>query len=1150
MRLLDQDARTRALDINSSFIVQAPAGSGKTELLTLRFLKLLSVCEQPEEVLAITFTRKAASEMRNRIVETLHWALSAAESATLPDSAFDQQRLAIAQSVLDRDAEYAWHILQNSARLRVQTIDSFCFYLANQLPVLSRVGGNPSISEDVEHCFIEAVSRTIARLESATSLSDDIALLLGHLDNDLSRVERMLVNLLYRRDQWLPYVLEIGASPDDAQLYLQHSLQELICESLLEAREGLADYHSEVLELVNFAAKNRREAGILPIESYRPLTALPQADFASIGYWLFLVDMLVTQKDSWRLQVDKRNGFPTGEGADKEFKSLCKQRKAQVKALLGELALNDDLLESLRYLRLLPNPELETSQWRFIASLTRTLIHLGGELLVAFRKFRLIDYTQTGAAARAALGTAENPTELALALDHKLQHILVDEFQDTSKLQQELLEQLTLEWQPEDGRTLFLVGDAMQSCYGFRNANVGIYLDVRANGLGAIKLQALTLQTNFRSQAKIVDWVNSIFHSAFPKIANASRGAVPYSDSIAIKPALENSEVRTELLLHDRNQVQTALLLEAQLVARRVQEIRQQEPRASIAILVRSRSHLENIIPQLRAANIQWQSTNIDRMEALPVIEDLISLTHALLNTADRLSWLAILRAPWCGLNIAELHAISSYTAQRSLWSTLQDPAAIPGLLDASRDRIAGLVEVLGFAMAMRFRVSLRKLVETTWTLLRGSLCIGSAVELESTAHYFQLLEKYQMAGGLRNPREFQQQVTKSFVPSPAIRDDDESIHLLTMHKAKGLEFDHVILPGLSRSPRSDEKELLQWHQRVNQQRQTRLFIAALTETGSDEDMLYKLIRHEQQHKRALEDTRLLYIAITRARSSVSLFAPLARNSKGIAEPTKSSLLGKIWRELSAQSDHLSHHEVAVSSQAAESTQSFPALESPTPVKRFEPALQLETAESQSLRSQLDDLDENQAQPEAAKTFQIDSLATATGTLIHQCLEHYVKSADQANFLKQLDGLDNFWLHRLREFSTDAKLLSAASEFIKDSIRQSVSSEEFSWIFDAGLEDSQAELAFTVRSGNMIRQYSVDRTFVDKTGTRWIIDYKTATPDVEQSVDSFLSEQRIQHTEQLGSYVKLFQQTENRPIRTALFLTGLPRLLELQVPRE
>ena len=1150
MRLLDQDARNRALDISASFIVQAPAGSGKTELLTLRFLKLLSVCEQPEEVLAITFTRKAASEMRNRIVETLHWALSVTESATLPESAFEQQRLAIAQAVLDRDAENNWHILQNSSRLRVQTIDSFCFYLASQLPVLSRVGGNPSISEDVDHCFVEAISRTISQLESATPLSDDIALLLGHLDNDLGRVERMLVSLLYRRDQWLPYVLEIGASPDDAQLYLQHSLQELICESLQEAREGLAVYQKELLELANFAAENLREAGTLSIAHYRPLTTLPQADFANISYWLFLVDMLITQQDTWRLQVDKRNGFPTGEGADKEFKSLCKQRKAQFKAVREQLEVNDDLLESLRYLRLLPNPELETSQWRFIASLTRTLIHLSSELLVAFRKFRLIDYTQTGAAARAALGTEENPTELALALDHRLQHILVDEFQDTSKLQQELLEQLTLEWQLEDGRTLFLVGDAMQSCYGFRNANVGIYLDVRANGLGAIKLQTLTLQTNFRSQAKIVDWVNSIFHSAFPKIANASRGAVPYSDSVAIKPALENREVRTELLLHDRNQLQAARLQEAQLVARRVLEIREQEPRASIAILVRSRSHLQSIIPQLRATNIQWQSTDIDRMEALPVIEDLISLTHALLNTADRLSWLAVLRAPWCGLNIAELHAISSYATQRSLWSALQVAAFIPGLRDGSRARIAGLVEVLGFAMAMRFRVSLRKLVETSWTLLRGSHCISSVAELESTAHYFQLLEQHQMAGGLKNPREFQRLVTESFVPSPAIRDDDESIHLLTMHKAKGLEFDHVILPGLSRSPRSDEKALLQWHQRVNHQRQSRLFIAALTETGSDEDMLYKLIRHEQQRKRALEDTRLLYIAITRARSSVSLFAPLARNSKGDTKPARGSLLDKIWRELSAHSDHLTYNEVAVSSNAAESAQAFPALETPTLIKRFEPALQLETTESQSLRSQLEELHKYQAQPKAESESQVNSLATATGTLIHEYLEHYVKSTDQAKFLNNLDALGSLWKLRLRELTTDTKLLCAAIDFIKDSIQQSVCSEEFRWIFDAGLEDSQAELEFTVYAGNATRQSIVDRTFVDVAGTRWVIDYKTATPDAEQSVDSFLHEQLTQHSEQLSHYVRLFQQTEDRPIRAALFLTGLPRLVELQVPRE
>ena len=183
--LADHDHRQRALDTAASFIVQAPAGSGKTELLTLRFLKLLLTCEQPEQVLAITFTRKAANEMSRRIAEALRWATNCIDNQIEPERALERQRFDIVRQVLARDAQYNWHLLQNPARLRVQTIDRFCFYLANQLPVLSQLGGNPQVSEDATPCFIDAISNTLAQLESDLPVSDDIATLLMHLDNDL-----------------------------------------------------------------------------------------------------------------------------------------------------------------------------------------------------------------------------------------------------------------------------------------------------------------------------------------------------------------------------------------------------------------------------------------------------------------------------------------------------------------------------------------------------------------------------------------------------------------------------------------------------------------------------------------------------------------------------------------------------------------------------------------------------------------------------------------------------------------------------------------------------------------------------------------------------------------------------------------------------
>src|SRR6202158_4379566 len=125
------------------------------------------------------------------------------------------------------------------------------------------------------------------------------------------------------------------------------------------------------------------------------------------------------------------------------------------------------------------------------------------ELQIAFRENGRVDFQELLIRASRALGNADSPTDLALALGHRIQHILVDEFQDTSYTQFELLEKLTAGWEPDDGRTLFLVGDPMQSIYRFRQADVSLFLKARLNGVGGLRLEPLTLRVNFRSRRQI-----------------------------------------------------------------------------------------------------------------------------------------------------------------------------------------------------------------------------------------------------------------------------------------------------------------------------------------------------------------------------------------------------------------------------------------------------------------------------------------------------------------------------------------------------------------------------------------------------------------------------------------------------------------------
>src|SRR5690606_11785541 len=168
--------------------------------------------------------------------------------------------------------------------------------------------------------------------------------------------------------------------------------------------------------------------------------------------------------------------------------------------------LQPECMTLLHGVRELPADCYEDDQWQLLDSLTRLLPLLVAQLTLVFKQLGATDYSAISQAALLALGSDDAPSDLALQLDYRIRHILVDEFQDTASPQLQLLQKLTAGWQPDDGRTLFIVGDGMQSCYGFRNANVGLFLDARRKGIGSVELEALDLTVNFRSQVGVVKW--------------------------------------------------------------------------------------------------------------------------------------------------------------------------------------------------------------------------------------------------------------------------------------------------------------------------------------------------------------------------------------------------------------------------------------------------------------------------------------------------------------------------------------------------------------------------------------------------------------------------------------------------------------------
>src|SRR5262249_46560398 len=165
--------------------------------------------------------------------------------------------------------------------------------------------------------------------------------------------------------------------------------------------------------------------------------------------------------------------------------------------------------------------------------LSRVLSRAAAELHTEFAASQRVDYTYVAGAARAALSEEGEPNDLALRTGLALRHVLVDEFQDTSLAQVQLLEMLTAGWEPGDERTLFVVGDPMQSIYRFRDAEVGLFLRARDRGIGTVRLQPLRLVRNFRAAPELVSFANEVFAQVFPPADDLGSGAVSYRPSPA-----------------------------------------------------------------------------------------------------------------------------------------------------------------------------------------------------------------------------------------------------------------------------------------------------------------------------------------------------------------------------------------------------------------------------------------------------------------------------------------------------------------------------------------------------------------------------------------------------------------------------------------
>jgi ATP-dependent helicase/nuclease subunit A len=981
----DEAARRRALNPEISALVQAPAGSGKTELLIQRYLSLLPRVAEPESVVAITFTIKAAGEMRGRILEALRSA-----NGPQPEQPHEIVTWRLAREALEHDRIRRWRLSEDPSRMRIQTIDALCLSLARRLPVLSGFGGHPTPNENAGSLYARASDRTVCLLEEDGPASGAVQVLLRHLGNDLTTLSRLFQQMLSRRDQWLRL---LGGGAADTAL-LRHTLE-------------------------------------------RNLSRLPEIEASSYS--------------------------PT--------------------------------------------------QWLILEALLQLIPHAVTHLRDEFRRAGQVDFIEVSLAARQALGPQEQPTDLALALGEQIEHLLIDEMQDTSRTHFEIIERICNGWESADPtgsiRTLFLVGDPMQSIYRFREADVNIFLELQ-RGAAVLPLEPISLSANFRSERGIVDWINGAFSQVFSKTSDPSIGAVSYTASTVVNPAEREPAVQVHALIGKNAAV------EASLVARLAQEA--VEAGDHTAILVRARTHLPAIVSELKRrteanAKLRFRAVDVDSLNERPVIADLIALTRALLHPADRTSWLAVLRAPWCGLILTDLSRLAGDDSKALIPDLLRNP----GVSLDGRKRLARVAPILLEGLDRARRLALPDLVEDVWIALDGPRCLSSPEEHVDARAFLRLLGELGVGGSLSSFAELELRTAQLFAaPDP---ESPALLEILTIHKAKGLEFDTVIVPGLGHQTRPEERELLTWTTSAHGD----ILIAPIRSQWDEQDEISKHVREAEAARDFEESKRLLYVAATRAKRQLHLIGHnVLKKDQTLSQPRKGALLRHLWPIV--QPEFEAARLALLSKPSSQSAFNFASSRLVRRLPADWPGGALPPGPEIS--------------PQAVTFEWAGETPRQVGRVVHGWLHRIATTGARPPSLATLRAA-------LQHAGVSKHELEEAAARAHDALEATLADSRGRWILSRH-DDDRREYELTGRAADQTIRVIVDCTFIDN-GVRWVVDFKTSSHQ-GGSVDAFIDNEVERYRAQLERYASLLRLLGPEPVRLGLYFPLLQGWREWELP--
>lgn len=1053
----DKNSRQQALDTTKSFIVQAPAGSGKTTLLLNRYLALLGTCVVPESVLVMTFTNQAVAELRERLTQILQNSRDKT-SEVLPHQT---QTHILACAVLTRSDQLGWALLDNLERLQISTIDSLSNSLVQSQAVLTKLMPSTVITDSHIQTkrYQQTIEEVLLLIEDADYRSD-ISRVLLHLDNNTGRFISLFLQMLGKRDQWLRHIV------GEYTTVIKHTSRNLISQYLTKIQAVLcSELSSDFLALVVQSPKLE----LATIDFFTQLNTSQILEPETISHFEALAQICLTKKGEWRKSGVM--GF-----TKKNYPDQAEQ--------LANCIIPEDFASLLNQCTTLPSPDLSEQDAQVLDSIIVVLKLCAAKLMVNFAKNQAVDFVAIAMGAVDALNDEQAPSNVSLYLEHTLDHILIDEFQDTSHTQFSLLLGLTKNWQSNGHQTLFLVGDPMQSIYRFREARVELFLQAQQTGVGNIQLTALQLSHNFRSTAKLIASNNNLFSSIFPSQDDAQTGAIAYHPSTPGRQDLPSTQSTINFYPIASNET------EAQTVVETITNILATNNTATIAVLVRARSHLSNIIEALVKRNIAFDANKIDTLADNAYCSDLLCLVRCVDSLADKLAWLSLLRAPWCGLVLADLLILSDEKFA-TLWQAIE-ACCQPKSQDLSPDgkqRLQTIWQIFTPVIEQRGRFELIEIIPTLLTQL-GSKAYLSLKDEQVQTLFLDLLAQSDSV----------EQLTDKLIHNrinTASNNTQSRVVLMTIPSAKGLEFDHIILPGLHKRTRSSDASILPMAET-----NVGLLCAPIkSEKQYKNSKTYNYLTLLNQTQSANELMRVLYVAMTRAKSHIHLL--------GQNKPIKNTLLSLLWSKYNTRFDELETHEPDTNISEPPKLYRYPKLITPN-IPTLPAAQDFISLNANTKRA----------------------YQAIIGTLTHQYLQHhkYQDKLPAPNTIKQ----------HLKMAGLPIEQVAQSAIELSQNLEKLRQADFYTWLFTPR-DSTKTEACFYLTSGKKI---IIDRLFIDQ-DTVWIIDYKTTNLKPHESLDDFLSQQQIQHQPQLEIYQTTLKKHYTKPIKTALCFVALPYLLRL-----